>query len=145
MCRKRLSSPRCRSELIDSAWAVIVPGQKCINNNKKIIIRDYNSRLGDMNILSQKTLKWKYAPNVDDVVKNHGLKSFMDNSPDNIIKTLDENLTSILNICKIKNENRVSIDNVVNVISYLMTILLKHKTHTLMRVKPVLPTKNSST
>ena len=31
MCRKRLSSPRCRSELIDSAWVVIVPGQKCIN------------------------------------------------------------------------------------------------------------------
>ena len=37
MCRKRLSSPRCRSELIDSAWVVNVPGQKCvknINNNK---------------------------------------------------------------------------------------------------------------
>ena len=30
MCRKRLSSPCCRSELIDSAWVVIVPGQKCI-------------------------------------------------------------------------------------------------------------------
>ena len=30
MCRKHLSSPRCRSELIDSAWVVIVPGQKCI-------------------------------------------------------------------------------------------------------------------
>ena len=28
VCRKRLSSPRCRSELIDSAWVVIVPGQK---------------------------------------------------------------------------------------------------------------------
>ena len=26
-CRKRLSSPRCRSELIDSTWVVIVPGQ----------------------------------------------------------------------------------------------------------------------
>ena len=34
MCRKRLSSPRCRSELIDSAWVVTVPGQKCI---KKIL------------------------------------------------------------------------------------------------------------
>ena len=32
MCRKRLSSPRCRSELIDSAWVVIVPGQKCIKH-----------------------------------------------------------------------------------------------------------------
>ena len=30
MCRKRLSSPRCRSEVIDAAWVVIVPGQKCI-------------------------------------------------------------------------------------------------------------------
>ena len=35
MCRKRMSSPRCRSELIDPAWAVIVPGQKCIKNKKK--------------------------------------------------------------------------------------------------------------
>ena len=32
--RKRLSSPRCRSELIDSAWVVIVPGQKCIKKLK---------------------------------------------------------------------------------------------------------------
>ena len=31
MCRKRVSSPRCGSELIDSAWVVIAPGQKCIN------------------------------------------------------------------------------------------------------------------
>ena len=30
VCRKRLSSPRCRSELIDYAWVVIVPGQQCI-------------------------------------------------------------------------------------------------------------------
>ena len=35
MCRKRLSSPRCRSELIDSAWVVIVPGQKCIKKKKR--------------------------------------------------------------------------------------------------------------
>ena len=33
MCRKRLSSPRCRSDLIDSACAVIVPGQKCIKKS----------------------------------------------------------------------------------------------------------------
>ena len=31
---KRKSSPRCRSELIDSAWVVIVPGQKCIKKKK---------------------------------------------------------------------------------------------------------------
>ena len=35
MCRKRLSSPRCRSELIDSAWVVIVLGQKCIQKTHK--------------------------------------------------------------------------------------------------------------
>ena len=35
VCRKRLSSPRCRSELIASAWVVIVPGQKCIKKPKK--------------------------------------------------------------------------------------------------------------
>ena len=34
MCRKRLSSPRCRPELIDSAWVIIVPGQKCIKKNQ---------------------------------------------------------------------------------------------------------------
>ena len=35
MCRNRLSSPRSRSELIDSAWVVIVPGQKCF---KKMVV-----------------------------------------------------------------------------------------------------------
>ena len=35
MCCKRLSSPRCRSELIDSAWVVIVPGQKYIKKQQK--------------------------------------------------------------------------------------------------------------
>ena len=35
MCRKRLSIPRCRSELIDSAWVVIVHGQKCIKKQNK--------------------------------------------------------------------------------------------------------------
>ena len=37
--RKRLSSPRCRSELIDSAWVVIVPGRK--KHIKKINPRPY--------------------------------------------------------------------------------------------------------
>ena len=40
MCRKRLSSPRCRSELIDSVWVVIVPGQKCIKIFLKNIQRE---------------------------------------------------------------------------------------------------------
>ena len=35
VCRKRLFSLRCRSELIGSTWVVIVPGQKCINNKTK--------------------------------------------------------------------------------------------------------------
>ena len=38
MCRKGLSCPRCRSELIDSAWVVIVPGQKCIKKNHSVFI-----------------------------------------------------------------------------------------------------------
>ena len=33
MCRKRLSSSRGRSELIDSEWVVIVPGQKMHKEN----------------------------------------------------------------------------------------------------------------
>ena len=40
MCRKRLSSPRCRSELIVSAWVVIVPGQKCKKKKKKMYDSD---------------------------------------------------------------------------------------------------------
>ena len=34
VCRKRLSSPRCRPELIDSAWVVIDPGRKYIKKKK---------------------------------------------------------------------------------------------------------------
>ena len=33
VCRKRLSSPRRRSELFDSAAVVIVPGHKCIKKS----------------------------------------------------------------------------------------------------------------
>ena len=40
VCRKRLSIPRCRSELIDSAWVVIVPGQKCIKKCDDININN---------------------------------------------------------------------------------------------------------
>ena len=53
--RKRLSSPRCRSELIDSAWVVIFPGHKCIKTctlNKiegkhpylSLLIYDFNAK-----------------------------------------------------------------------------------------------------
>ena len=59
MCRKRLSSPRCRSELIDSAWVVIVPGQKCI---KKI---PRNLKLADIRLNHKKwfrTDKENYRP-----------------------------------------------------------------------------------
>ena len=35
VCRKRRSSPHCRSELIYSAWVVIVPGQKCLKKRKE--------------------------------------------------------------------------------------------------------------
>ena len=33
---------------------------------------DYNARLGDLNVLSQQTLKWRYTPNIDNVVNGHG-------------------------------------------------------------------------
>ena len=33
----------CRSELIDSAWVVIVPGQKCIKNYDKISLKFPNA------------------------------------------------------------------------------------------------------
>ena len=31
--------PRCRSELIDSAWVVIVPGQKCIKEFDELLVK----------------------------------------------------------------------------------------------------------
>ena len=40
MCRKRLSSPRCRSELIDSAWVVIVDN----NSIKKICLFPFSKK-----------------------------------------------------------------------------------------------------
>ena len=42
MCCKRLSSTRCRFELIDSAW-VVVPGQKCIK--KKILLSSNGKKI----------------------------------------------------------------------------------------------------
>ena len=33
---------------------------------------DFNSRMGNMNIISTKSLKWNYAPNVDTVINHHG-------------------------------------------------------------------------
>ena len=52
VCRKRLSSPRCRSELIDFAWVVIVPGQKCIkkkNKKNKYTFLGVNCQFGGLN------------------------------------------------------------------------------------------------
>ena len=46
MCRKRLSSPRCRSELIESAWVIIVPGQKCIKKVKSYGYDEYQPITG---------------------------------------------------------------------------------------------------
>ena len=50
MCRKRLSSPRCRSELIDSVWVVIVPGQKCIKEKLKFPFNFRASRISAQSI-----------------------------------------------------------------------------------------------
>ena len=33
---------------------------------------DFNARLGDLNELSSKSLKWRYKPNVDSVINSHG-------------------------------------------------------------------------
>ena len=33
---------------------------------------DYNSRLGDLGVLSQQSLKWRYDSNVDDTMNSHG-------------------------------------------------------------------------
>ena len=33
---------------------------------------DYNSRLGDINLLSQRTLKWRYTQNLDQIMNSHG-------------------------------------------------------------------------
>ena len=38
VCRKRLSSPNCISELIDSAWVVIVSGQKMHNTYIRTVL-----------------------------------------------------------------------------------------------------------
>ena len=35
---------------------------------------DYNSRFGDFNIISQRTLKWRYTQNIDQTVNSHGKK-----------------------------------------------------------------------
>ena len=50
MCCKRLSSPRCRSELIDSAWVVIVPGQKYIKKIDLVCC----TRIAKENIMSDR-------------------------------------------------------------------------------------------
>ena len=34
--------------------------------------RDYNSRLGDLNLIPQHMTKWRYALNVDEVLNSHG-------------------------------------------------------------------------
>ena len=43
MYRKRLPSPRCISELIDSAWVVIVPGQKCLKKPLYVAMCEQNT------------------------------------------------------------------------------------------------------
>ena len=42
---KHLSSTHCKSELIDSAWVVIVPGQKCIKNDLSFKLEDLLKKL----------------------------------------------------------------------------------------------------
>ena len=51
-----MSSPRCRSELSDSAWVVIVPGQKCIKNILQKVLEDgpLEDRADKINITENK-------------------------------------------------------------------------------------------
>ena len=35
---------------------------------------DFNSRLGDLNELSERTLKWRYEVNIDHVINSHGVQ-----------------------------------------------------------------------
>ena len=58
VCRKRLPSPRCRSELIDSAWVGIVPRQ--IMHKKKLKISktvDFHQLIKRNNYTTFKTLR----------------------------------------------------------------------------------------
>ena len=54
---KRLSSPRCISELIESAWVVIVPGQKMHKKGKKQhIIFSLRKRLSRVSLRVKKSV-----------------------------------------------------------------------------------------
>ena len=73
VCRKGLPSPRCISELIDSAWVVIVPGQKCIKKqktnkqcfNKKIKPTIANENVNDSDNFGNKNGSVDYNPTND--------------------------------------------------------------------------------
>ena len=54
VCRKHLSSPHCRSELIGSVWGVTVPGRKCIK--KTLPVRTYVFRQNVVNVPQPTTL-----------------------------------------------------------------------------------------
>ena len=64
ICRKRLSSPRCRSELIDSAWVVIVPGQKCIIKKKKMASSRAASLLYLYELIIQTSAPFRSTPHL---------------------------------------------------------------------------------
>ena len=57
MCRKRLSSPRCRSELIDSAWVVIVPGQKLHAMATAAILKSFLKNLEALDCIAEDQLQ----------------------------------------------------------------------------------------
>ena len=63
VCRKHLSSRRCRSELIDSAWVVFFPGQKCINKKHMVMIgvnqHIYHSWWPQLNHTHIPSSKWR--------------------------------------------------------------------------------------
>ena len=77
MCRKRLSSPRCRFELIDSALVVIVPGQKYIKKTQ-MIFEDFRSfhRICDVTggKMGEKIPKWSKTPYILTALWHRGVK-----------------------------------------------------------------------
>ena len=71
MCRKRLSSPICRSELIDSAWVVIVPGHKCIKNVVKEVLENVLASVPEQQNEQQQNELISYVPLLSSPVENH--------------------------------------------------------------------------
>ena len=98
MCRKRLSSQRCRSELIDSAWVVIVPGHK--NALKKLKKR---MMLTVIPFIKQKTIIPRVKVSKSEI-ENAGritISEFLSSGPSFVYQTLHESSSTHADRCQI--------------------------------------------